>query len=168
MRPHGRRAAVNPGNPEALAQCDRCGFWYNRSKLQWQFQWAGTHLQNLGFLVCKICIDTPFEQLRTIILPPDPPPVLNARPPNFTYEEAGPVQTNLTASASMGSVNLPVQSVTGFVVGNLIWIQLNIGTFTEETISGIDPINNILTISTPLPALAPINGTITVSSTTGP
>lgn len=169
MRPHGRKARVNPQNPEAFAQCDRCGDWRNRSDLTWQMQWTGTHLYNTGALVCHDrCYDIPFEQLRTIILPPDPPPVLNARPPNFAYEEAGPVQSLLTATVAMGGVNLPVQSVAGFAVSNLIWIQLNTGTFTEETVSAIDPVNNILTIASPLPAVAPINGTITVSSTAGP
>src|SRR5215469_15992955 len=109
MRPHGRRAAVNAGNPEAFAQCDRCGFWYNRSGLQWQYQWGGTHIYSLGMLVCDICYDTPFEQLRTIILPPDPPPVINARPPNFTYEETGPVQAVLAASVPAGSNVLALQ-----------------------------------------------------------
>ena len=165
MRPHGRRAAVNPSNPEAFAQCDRCGFWYNRSDLQWQYQWSGTHIYSLGILVCDICYDIPQEQLRTIILPPDPPPVVNARPPNFTYEETGPVQTSLTASAPQGSNSLPVESVTGFVVGSYVWIQLNTGSFAEELLSGVDTVNNILTIVSPLPAVAPIYGSVTVSST---
>lgn len=88
MRPHGKDARVDPGNPEAFAQCDRCGFWRNVSDLTWQMQWAGTHIYNTGALVCEDrCLDVPNEQLRTIILPPDPPPVINARVPNFAYEE---------------------------------------------------------------------------------
>lgn len=88
--PRPRFARVNPNNPEAFAQCDRCGFWYNRSALAFQYEWAGTHLYNTGALVCTTgnrCYDKPFEQLRTIVLPPDPPPVVNARPPNLAYEE---------------------------------------------------------------------------------
>jgi len=87
MRPHGKYASVNPQNPEAFAQCDRCSFWYNRTDLQWQAGWAGQQLFNLQILVCDRCLDIPNEQLRTIILPPDPLPVLNARVPNFAYEE---------------------------------------------------------------------------------
>jgi hypothetical protein len=90
MRPHGRYARVDPQNPEAFAQCDRCGFWYNLRDLVWQDQWAGTKLYRTGALVCRTgnrCYDKPQEQLRTIILPPDPRPVLNARVPNFLYEE---------------------------------------------------------------------------------
>jgi len=87
-RPHGKYANVNPQDPTAFSQCDRCGFWRNRTDLVWQVQWSGQHLYNIQILVCKErCYDTPQEQLRTIILPPDPPPVLNARVPNFAYEE---------------------------------------------------------------------------------
>lgn len=163
MRPHGRRASVSTSNPVAFAQCDRCGCWVNRTGLQWQFQWSGTHLYNLGILVCEPCLDTPFEQLRTIILPPDPPPVINARPPNFTYEEAGPVQTYLTATTLAGGYNLLVDSAVGFVVGNYVWIQLNTGSFAQEQISGIS--GDTLTLEYPLPATAPIYGSVTVSST---
>lgn len=88
MRPHGKYARVDPQDPEAFGQCERCGFWRNQSDLVWQVEWAGTHLYNTGTLVCSDrCFDTPQEQLRTIILPPDPLPVLNARVPNFAYEE---------------------------------------------------------------------------------
>ena len=87
MRPHGKYARVNPSNPSAFGVCDRCGFWYNQRDLVWQDQWAGTHLYNVQLLVCSRCYDLPQEQLRTIILPPDPPPILNARVPNFAYEE---------------------------------------------------------------------------------
>ncbi len=76
------RAKVDPNNPQAFAVCDRCGFWYNHKDLKWQFQWMGPQLQNTRLLVCDTCLDVPQEQLRTIILPPDPMPVLNARPEN--------------------------------------------------------------------------------------
>ena len=88
MRPHGKYARVNTTDPEAFSVCDRCGFWRNRGDLVWQDQWAGNHLYCIQILVCKErCYDKPQEQLRTIILPPDPPPVLNARVPDFAYEE---------------------------------------------------------------------------------
>lgn len=88
MRPHGKYARVNAQNPEAFAQCDRCGFWRNRSDLVWQAEWGGVRLYNTGVLLCfDRCFDIPQEQLRTIILPPDPVPVLDARVPNFEYEE---------------------------------------------------------------------------------
>ena len=89
-RRQSRYVRVDPGNPQAAGQCDRCGFWFNQRDLVFQDQWAGTKLYNTGALVCRSgngCYDTPQEQLRTIILPPDPLPILNARTPNFLYEE---------------------------------------------------------------------------------
>ena len=88
--PRPKYAKVNELNPEAWAQCDRCGGWFNRSDLVYQYQWGGMQLYSTGALVCTVgprCYDTPNEQLRTIIIPPDPPPIVNARVPNFDYEE---------------------------------------------------------------------------------
>lgn len=161
-------ARVNPQNPEAFAQCDRCGAWYNRTDLTYQMAWAGTQLYNTGALVCTTgnnCYDIPNEQLRTIILPPDPPPVLNARVPDFAYEEAGPVQSTLTNDVAQGAMSLPVASVAGFTVGNLVWVQLNNANFAQMQITGIDPVLNILSILSPLPFSAPNMGAVSVSST---
>lgn len=74
---HSRTSARNP---QAAAVCDRCSFRYNLSDLSWQFQWAGSTLMNTGFLVCRKCLDVPFDQYRTLILPPDPYPRENPRP----------------------------------------------------------------------------------------
>lgn len=82
MRPHGR-AKVSTRNPEAFAICDNCGFLYNHSELRWQLQWAGNKLVNLRQLVCRRCNDIPQTQLRAIVLPADPMPVLNPRVQNY-------------------------------------------------------------------------------------
>ncbi len=82
MRQHGN-ANVNARWPRAFAVCDRCGFLYNHDDLQWQHQWVATKLQNIRLLVCQTCLDKPQEQLRTIVLPPDPMPIENARPENY-------------------------------------------------------------------------------------
>lgn len=86
-RPQSKYVRVDPNNPEGAGECDRCGCWFQLVELQWQMQWSGTHLYNTGSLVCDGCLDIPQEQLRTIILPPDPLPLINARVPNFAYEE---------------------------------------------------------------------------------
>lgn len=86
MRQHGR-AIVDSGSPSAFGVCDRCGFLYNHRDLQWQYQWVGTKLQNLYRLVCDGCLDTPQEQLRTIILPLDPVPIMNARPEDYVSDD---------------------------------------------------------------------------------
>lgn len=82
MRPHGR-ARVSSRNPQAFAICDRCGFLHNHNRLQWQFDWAGASLINKRILVCDTCLDTPQQQLRAIILPADPVPILNPRVQNY-------------------------------------------------------------------------------------
>jgi len=97
--PKPKYAAVDTTNPEAWAVCDRCGFYRNRTDLVYQYQWGGMQLYNTEALVCfDRCYDLPNEQLRTIILPPDPPPIVNARVPNFDYEENTPIQVNLGGS----------------------------------------------------------------------
>lgn len=93
------RGNVSMRSPVALAVCDRCSFVYNRTDLSWQFQWQGVKLQNLRLLVCKTCLDMPQPALKTIIIPPDPLPVLNPRPeqyavtvPNFVATETPPFE----------------------------------------------------------------------------
>jgi hypothetical protein len=74
------RARASAQRPRAFAVCDRCGIWYNHHKLVWQFDWAGASIVNKRSLVCPRCLDNPQQQLRAIILPADPVPVMNPRP----------------------------------------------------------------------------------------
>lgn len=85
-RPHGR-ASVDQTSPKAFAVCQRCGLWYNHRDLNWQYDYRGKQLQNLNLLVCELCYDTPQEQLRPLVLPPDPLPIINARPESFYIDE---------------------------------------------------------------------------------
>ena len=88
MRPHPRRASTDSSNPQAWATCQRCGFITNHYKLSWQFEWAGTQLINQRILVCDGgCLDEHQRQLGTIILPPDPPSIRNARPEQYYMDE---------------------------------------------------------------------------------
>ena len=82
-------ARVATSHPEAFAVCDRCGFWYNHSALRWQFEYRGNKLSNIRLLVCNACMDLPQNQLRPVIIGPDPLPVKDARPENFGYINAG-------------------------------------------------------------------------------
>lgn len=90
---HGR-AKTSPSNPQAYACCDRCSIWTNLVSLKWQYQYAGTRLQNQHLLVCDRCLDVPQPQLRARILPPDPVPVMNARPEQFYVDENTFLVTN--------------------------------------------------------------------------
>jgi hypothetical protein len=90
---HGR-ARTSPSSPQAYACCDRCALWYNHVDLQWQTQWSGIKLQNLRLLVCERCLDVPQPQLKARILPPDPVPIMNARPEPFFIDENTFLVTN--------------------------------------------------------------------------
>ncbi len=87
MRPHGR-AKVNANSPRAFAVSDRTGFWYNNEDLIEQAYYSGPNLVGTGLLMPARELDKPNEQLRTIVLGPDPIPVLNARTENFQVDEA--------------------------------------------------------------------------------
>ena len=82
------RARINPSAPEAVGVCDRCGALYNLLDLRFQFDWAGTAMINRQLRVCPTCYDTPQQQLRAIVLPPDPPPVWQPRPEPYLVDEA--------------------------------------------------------------------------------
>lgn len=85
--PHGR-AKVDARSPRAFAVCDRCGFLYNHKDLHWQYDFRGRSLANLRILVCDICEDTPQPQLKPRIIPPDPMPIMNARPERYCQYES--------------------------------------------------------------------------------
>lgn len=77
------RARISARNPQAAAVCDRCGVIHNHVDLRFQFDFAGTGIINKRLLVCKTCNDEPQNQLRAIVLPADPIPVVNPRVFNF-------------------------------------------------------------------------------------
>jgi len=81
------RARTSARSPQAHAICDRCGFRYNHVDLRWQFDWAGASLINKRLLVCNPCNDTPQQQLRAIVVPADPMPIMNPRVQNFVTAE---------------------------------------------------------------------------------
>jgi hypothetical protein len=51
--------------------------------LKWQYDWAGASLINKRMLVCNTCYDVPQEQLRAIVVPADPMPIINPRVQDF-------------------------------------------------------------------------------------
>lgn len=95
MRPHPRRARTDPRSPRAWGTSDRNGMIGNQENLVWQLEWAGLKLINTKVLVHPDEYDTPNRQLGSIIIPPDPPPVMNARPEQYAIDEQ-PVSTRTT------------------------------------------------------------------------
>ena len=102
MRPHSRYS-VSSRAPRARACCDRCYREYNHDQLKYQFQWQGTKLQNLKILVCRECLDVPQEQLRTIIIPADPIPIMDPRPPTPIHD-VNPIS----------AIGTPIGTLTGY------------------------------------------------------
>jgi hypothetical protein len=102
------RARTSSTNPQAHAICDRCAFRYNHVDLKWQYDWAGASLINKRILVCNTCYDTPQEQLRAIIIPADPVPIVNPRVEPYSWDEIDrrQVSGNNTVNTQTG---IPVQ-----------------------------------------------------------
>lgn len=120
MRPHPKRTSTNPRFPRAWGTCDRSGFITNHEKLSWQFDWRGTRLENLRVLVAPDMLDKPQRQLGTIILPPDPVGILNARPEAYVMEEGSIFyliqHAKATGSGTSVSVSLPSRPQQGNMV----------------------------------------------------
>jgi len=123
MRAHGR-ARVSSKNPRAFGICDRCGFLMNHIDLRWQYDWAGASLINKRILVCAHCEDTPQEQLRAIILPADPVPIMNPRVQDFANDEIDYLSTN-APTVYDANTGIPVPSTTDITTesGNIITPQ---------------------------------------------
>lgn len=87
-RPHSKYAS-NSAKAGPWSTCDRCGFIWSQSDLQWQFDYVGGPVpQSQGWLVCDRCINPLTLQRQLLILPPDPPPIFNTRPENYTVDES--------------------------------------------------------------------------------
>jgi hypothetical protein len=95
-------AITNPSAPSAFGRCDSCGFIFNLKDLKFQHDWRGRSLQNLYTLRCRKCLDKPNEQLRVIVIPPDPMPVANARPDYYCQYE---VDDRVTSNPALPPVD---------------------------------------------------------------
>lgn len=70
------------------ANCSDCGFNWNLSDLQFQFDFRGGATPvNTGWLRCPRCITPYTYQKKLIIIPPDPPPIFNTRPEPYGVDE---------------------------------------------------------------------------------
>ena len=80
-------ARVSPSHPEAAGKCDRCQFIYSLRDLRFQREWAGTEIITLNLRVCPTCYDEPSPAKRTIFIKPDPVPVQNPRPEDYSVAD---------------------------------------------------------------------------------
>ena len=79
LRPSGH-AEDDLFKPSARAVCDKCGFLWNDSTLQFQWAVQGQTMVNTGSRVCRKCLDAPALFQRNTGLPADPVNILNPRP----------------------------------------------------------------------------------------
>ena len=106
-RPHPKHTVTDPDSPRAWATDDRTGFIVQHDDLQWQYQWAGTDLVNQRILTHGDYLDDPQRQLGTIILPADPPSIMNARPENYLIDEITSTRVMMDGSVRVLVVNKP-------------------------------------------------------------
>jgi len=148
------RARTSPTNPQAFGVCDRCGIWYNFVNLQWQYDWRGAALQNLRILVCNTCLDTPQEQLRAIVVPADPTPIVNARTENYAADETD--YRSLSAPTVYDpTTGIPVPNTNERVTqdGSMRTTQ-PLGPPTGQTESAIMPQFQAVAYDVPVPVLS--------------
>jgi hypothetical protein len=81
--------------------------WYNHHQLRWQYDWAGASLINKRILVCDSCYDEPQNQLRAIILPADPMPIVNPRTEPLAYDQSNQRQVS-GANTVNAATGIPV------------------------------------------------------------
>lgn len=90
--PHNRHAPTSIRQPQPTGICRRCGFLYPLSQLLPQYEWRGP---SLGLVITRICIrtclDIPNEQLRTIVIGPDPVPPMDPSPTFYSQQNLGGV-----------------------------------------------------------------------------
>ena len=79
-RPHPRRTRTSIRSPRAWGTSDRTGFLGQHERMRFQLTWAGFSLVNTNILVHPDEYDVPNRQTGAILIPPDPLPILNARP----------------------------------------------------------------------------------------
>ena len=101
------RARTSATRPQAHAICDRCGFRWNHADLSWNFDWRGAALQNTRILVCRRCLDKPQEQLRAIVLPSDPDPIINARIEPYACDEIDNMTLTPSTTNFQNGVKIP-------------------------------------------------------------
>lgn len=89
-RPHPKYARTNPASPRGWATDMKSGFVTNLEDMQFQYEFRGLGLYNTQVLTFGRFLDEPQRQLGSVILPPDPPGLFNARPEAYPSDEFWP------------------------------------------------------------------------------
>jgi hypothetical protein len=139
---------------------------YNHVDLKWQFDWRGVALQNVRLLVCNPCYDTPQEQLRAIIVPADPTPIMNARTENFVDASTDDL-TIVSATVTDPTTGIPIPSTTGIVTEDGIDLTTQpIGVPVGLQQPAIMPLQDKVAYAVPVPVISLVaDGTATITVT---
>ena len=87
----GKYVTIDYENPQALGECDRTGFTFNKKDLVKQMEWRGNNLVWTGLMVGKPYVDIPNEQNRPPLVKDDPKAVSDPRPPTPYTDPEYPV-----------------------------------------------------------------------------
>jgi len=167
------RARTSARNPRAFAICDRCALWYNHYQLKWQYDWAGASMINKRILVCNTCYDEPQDQLRAIVLPADPVPIINPRVEPYAWDEidrrqvSGYNTTNANTGIPVQQGDTRVTTLANEATDNTrVTQQTGEAPYGTNQLPGTDP--NAVSYR-PILAVGNVGGTIrlTVSDTNG-
>lgn len=91
--------------------------------MRFQFEYAGTGLVNTRILVYEDMLDVPQPQFKTVILPPDPIPVMNARPENYAIDEQ-PVSVRYTTDGRIRVIaGVPQGTGAAWVIERVVAVQ---------------------------------------------
>jgi hypothetical protein len=102
------RAVSNPDDPQGFAICDGCGFLVPHPHLRERMEYRGGNSpQGTGLMVCGVCDDVPQPYYKKQVLPPDPIPLENPRPPSAAGASSG--YGYLTTGSSSGNYLVTTQ-----------------------------------------------------------
>jgi hypothetical protein len=122
--------------------------------LQWQYEWRGAALQNTRILVCNRCLDTPQQQLRSIIIPRDPEPIVNARVEPFSADETDNISL-LFGATTDPTTGLPVPGTTDLAtLGGQNVTRQPVGRPQGLEINAIMPLVDAIKWGVPVPFLS--------------
>lgn len=78
---------INPRDPDSVAVCDGCGRWTMHNHLVEKKEFRGGSVPvGTGMFVCGVCDDVPNPYFSKLVLAPDPVPVRNPRPQNYSTD----------------------------------------------------------------------------------
>src|SRR5258708_3461378 len=118
MRKHPRRIWVNPHDPQPWGTSDQNGMIGPQPKMVYQREWKGDRIVALNALVHPDEKDIPNRQLGSLMLASDPPPKRNARPENYTIDEASYLSTEdgsalITETSGTSILDAPITAEPG-------------------------------------------------------